>query len=56
LPGATDSDDEGNDPESFIAIEDAVKLIRDPSVDTLAPSGMEKIIWQRISGSEFLLT
>ncbi|KAF8807259.1 SGT1-domain-containing protein [Phlegmacium glaucopus] len=50
LPGATDSDDEGNDPESFIAVEDGVKLVRDASVDTLAPSGVEKIIWQRISG------
>jgi hypothetical protein len=58
LPGA-DSDNEGdagNDTESFIAIEDAVQLVRDPSVNTFAPSGVEKIIWQRISGSAFLLT
>lgn len=59
LPGAAESDDEGNensDPESFIAIEDAVRLVRDLSIDTLAPSAVEKIIWRRISGSEFLLT
>lgn len=30
-----------------------MQLVRDPSVDTLAPSGLEKVIWQRISGLAF---
>ena len=33
-----------------------MRLVRDPSTDTLAPSAVEKIIWRRISGSDFLLT
>ena len=32
-----------------------MQLVRDPSIDTLAPLGVEKIIWQRISGSAFML-
>lgn len=33
-----------------------MRLVRDFSIDTLAPSVVEKIIWRRISGSAFLLT
>ncbi|KAF8971494.1 SGT1 protein-domain-containing protein [Flammula alnicola] len=53
LPGAADSDDEdgtAGDDDTFIAVEDAVKFVRDSSLDTLAPPDVEKIIWQRIAG------
>ena len=41
-----DSDDEGD----FIAVDDALKFIRDPTVQTLAPDNVEKAIWRRIAG------
>lgn len=50
-------DDEGEEPqfeddeEEHIAAEDAVKLVRDPSVNTFAPAGVEKTVWNRISES-----
>ncbi|KAF8887981.1 SGT1 protein-domain-containing protein [Gymnopilus junonius] len=51
LPGAADSDDDAEvDNEDFIAGEDAIKLVRNSSIDTLAPAEVEKIVWQRISG------
>lgn len=36
--------------DTYIAIEDALPLVRDASVDTLAPKAVEDIVWQRISG------
>ncbi|PFH49193.1 hypothetical protein AMATHDRAFT_81409 [Amanita thiersii Skay4041] len=42
-----DNQDEGNE---WIATDDAVKLVRDPKHDTLAPEAVEKTVWQRISG------
>ncbi|KAJ7693701.1 SGT1 protein-domain-containing protein [Mycena rosella] len=51
LPGRNDSDDEGeDDPEDFIAVEDALKLLRDESVDTLASAGVQTAVWARING------
>lgn len=53
LPGAPESDDEDNairDDETFLAAVDAVNLVRDPSIDTLAPPLVEQIVWTRISG------
>ncbi|KAJ3868424.1 SGT1 protein-domain-containing protein [Lentinula novae-zelandiae] len=35
--------------EDYIATENALKLIRDPDIDTFAPSAVERIIWNRIS-------
>ncbi|KAF4623707.1 hypothetical protein D9613_001668 [Agrocybe pediades] len=52
LPGANDSDNEDlevGDDDTFIAVEDAVKIVRDPSVNTLAPAAVERIVWERIS-------
>jgi len=46
---------EGLDEDSFIAAEDAVKFVRDPSVETFAPADVEKIVWDRISRSVWLL-
>ncbi|OBZ79729.1 Protein SGT1 [Grifola frondosa] len=53
-PGAKDSDDEGdiaedNDGEDFISIPDALKVVRDPLVNTRAPTNVEQTVWQRIS-------
>ncbi|RDB28943.1 Protein ecdysoneless [Hypsizygus marmoreus] len=48
-----DADDENindEDSDDFITAEDAVKLVRDPSVNTFAPPAVEKIVWRRISG------
>ena len=53
FPGAADGDDEDarpGDDDTFIAAEDAVKLIRDPSIDTYAAADVEKVVWQRIAG------
>ncbi|EMD41652.1 hypothetical protein CERSUDRAFT_90221 [Gelatoporia subvermispora B] len=54
-PGAKDSDNEGDitnviEDDDFITVEDAVKLVRDPLVDTLAPPDVEKAVLNRISG------
>jgi len=57
LPGAADSDNEDadiGDDDSFIAIEDAVKLVRDPLISTLAPEDVERLVWERIAGLAFL--
>ncbi|KAG5220678.1 SGT1 protein [Salix suchowensis] len=51
-----DSDDEGtagiagNDDGGWIAVEDALKLIFDRNVNTLAPPEVERLVWKRISG------
>ncbi|KIM48351.1 hypothetical protein M413DRAFT_440079 [Hebeloma cylindrosporum] len=53
FPGGADSDDEDarpGDDDTFISAEDAVKFVRDPSIDTYAPPDVEKIVWQRIAG------
>ncbi|KAL7285726.1 hypothetical protein ACG7TL_000831 [Trametes sanguinea] len=39
-----------NDEEEFILATDAVKLVRDPLVETTAPESVERIVWKRISG------
>ncbi|KAJ3750022.1 SGT1 protein-domain-containing protein [Lentinula detonsa] len=51
--GASLSDDENSsmqELEDYIAVEDALKLVRDLNVDTLAPPAVEQVIWTRISG------
>ncbi|KAG2155460.1 SGT1 protein-domain-containing protein [Suillus clintonianus] len=54
FPGSKDSDDEGDivgdDLEEYLAIDDALKLVRDATVDTRAPRTVENTVWQRISG------
>ncbi|KAH7883844.1 SGT1-domain-containing protein [Phlebopus sp. FC_14] len=53
LPGTQDSDDEDatdSKDEQYIAVEDALALVRDTSIDTLAPKAVENTVWQRISG------
>ena len=52
-------DDDGNDDlednEDFITAVDAVKLVRDPHVDTTAPRSVDEAVWQRIDGYVFLV-
>lgn len=54
IPGRREHEDEdhfaADEEDEYIAIEDALPLVRDASVDTLAPKGVEDIVWQRISG------
>lgn len=54
FPGSKDSDDEGDivgdDLEEYLAIDDAIKLVRDATVETRAPRTVENTVWQRISG------
>ncbi|KAF9519810.1 hypothetical protein BS47DRAFT_997934 [Hydnum rufescens UP504] len=54
LPGRTeDSDGEGDDPHSddeYLGPADALRLLRDPLVDTLAPPEVEVRAWERIRG------
>lgn len=35
----------------FLDVSDALKLVRDPSTDTQAPTGVEQVVWQRIARS-----
>ncbi|KAJ7770808.1 SGT1 protein-domain-containing protein [Mycena maculata] len=50
LPGKADSDDEGeDDQEYFLAIEDALKLLRDESVETVASTAVQNSVWGRIN-------
>ncbi|KAF9229591.1 SGT1-domain-containing protein [Gyrodon lividus] len=53
-PGAKESDDEdyiADEKEGdYIAVEDALPLVRDASLDTLAPKAVEDTVSQRISG------
>ncbi|KAI0768553.1 SGT1-domain-containing protein [Trametes elegans] len=44
--GLNDAEDE----EDFITATDAVKLVRDPLIQTTAPEKVEQTVWQRISG------
>ncbi|KAG0703146.1 SGT1 protein-domain-containing protein [Suillus ampliporus] len=54
FPGSKGSDDEddivGDDLEEYLAIDDALKLVRDATVDTRAPRTVENTVWQRLSG------
>ncbi|KAI1797621.1 SGT1 protein-domain-containing protein [Ganoderma leucocontextum] len=50
-----DNDDEDNiaedqDNDEFITAVDAVKLVREPLADTLAPQNVQDVVWKRISG------
>jgi len=51
-PGRSQSDDEGSDlaedGDNYISIEDALRLVRDDSVPTRAPSKVEDAVWGRI--------
>ncbi|KAI0823078.1 SGT1-domain-containing protein [Trametes gibbosa] len=42
--------DEPYDEQEFITATDAVKLVRDPLVQTLAPERVEQVAWMRITG------
>ena len=52
-PGRDQSDDEGTDlagdDENYISVEDALRVVRDNSVQTRAPSRVENAVWDRIS-------
>ncbi|KAF9786137.1 SGT1 protein-domain-containing protein, partial [Thelephora terrestris] len=51
-PGRNQSDDEGVDfleDDSYISVKDALKFIRDETVQTRAPSELEDVVWNRIS-------
>ncbi|KAJ7102279.1 SGT1 protein-domain-containing protein [Mycena belliarum] len=51
LPGKPDSDDEDEaEPKDFIAIEDALVLLRDETVHTLASAEVQTVVWARING------
>ncbi|KAL4243144.1 Ecd family protein [Abortiporus biennis] len=50
-----DSDDEGlsepdEENEAFLSIQDAIRIVRDPTIDTLAPPEVEHAVNQRIRG------
>ena len=52
-PGRDESDDEGNNlaegEDGYISVRDALKVIRDGSVQTRAASEVESAVWDRIS-------
>ncbi|KAF8845344.1 SGT1-domain-containing protein [Paxillus ammoniavirescens] len=53
-PGAKESDNEDHiadeNDDGYLAVEDALPLVRDVSLDILAPKAVEDAVWQRISG------
>jgi len=49
LAAAMDEDDESPTGDSYIAVEDALSLVRDATIDTLAPKEVEDATWKRIS-------
>ncbi|KAG7099520.1 hypothetical protein E1B28_001363 [Marasmius oreades] len=46
---AHDSDDEGGAIEDFLAVDDALKLLRDPLTNTTAPPEVASLVWQRVA-------
>lgn len=55
--GSKDSDDDGdNNDADWIAVPDALKVVRDTNVDTNAPADLESTIWRRISGYVDVIT
>ncbi|KAJ7275372.1 SGT1 protein-domain-containing protein [Mycena haematopus] len=51
LPGKNDSDDEDEgDQEDFICVEDALTILRDESIDTLASTEVQDAVWARTQG------
>ena len=54
LPGTQDSDAEDGGPsqaddDEYLGVADALKILRDPSVDSVATSEVEARMWDRIS-------
>ncbi|TFY56123.1 hypothetical protein EVJ58_g7833 [Rhodofomes roseus] len=53
-PQTKDNDDEGDptqdDIDDYISVLDASRVVRDPLIDTLAPSAVEQLVWKRIHG------
>ena len=43
-------EDESSTDDSYIAVDDALPLVRDTTVDSLAPKDVEDATWKRISG------
>ncbi|KAI9066682.1 SGT1-domain-containing protein [Trametes sanguinea] len=52
LPHQSEEEEEQleNEEEEYILATDAVKLVRDPLVETTAPENVEQTVWKRISG------
>jgi hypothetical protein len=55
FPNSKDTEDKDDnigqlEDEDWITAQDALTLVRDPTVDTQAPSEVEQLVWQRISG------
>lgn len=45
-----EEDDIGREKDDdWVAAQDALKLVRDPTVNTQAPLDVEQLVWQRIS-------
>lgn len=52
FPGSSQSDDEDENDlatDEYLMVDDALVLIRDPSIETLAPPVVEDTIWKRIN-------
>lgn len=57
LPGASQGSDDEKDggigsteDDGFLAPSDALRVLRDTNSDTIAPEGIESIVWERIAG------
>ncbi|KAG5654046.1 hypothetical protein H0H81_008062 [Sphagnurus paluster] len=53
IPGANEDEDRnfnnGDNDDEFISAQDAIALLRDPSIPTVAPLAVEETVWRRIS-------
>ncbi|CAK5280077.1 unnamed protein product, partial [Mycena citricolor] len=50
LPGRNDSDDEDEDSADYLAAQDALQIIRDDAIDTVASLAVQKAVWTRVNG------
>lgn len=49
LPPKMQEGDEETEEDGYIAPEEALRLVLDPSIDTLAPAAVEQAVWSRIA-------
>lgn len=57
IPGRNQSDDEGielSEDDNYISVEDALKVVRDESQQTRAPTETENAVWNRVLRYEHL--
>lgn len=49
MAAVMDEDDESPTDDSYVTVDDALSLVRDTTIDTLAPKEVEDATWKRVS-------